>query len=788
MMKPADDEKTLLDSAAIIAGLEEGGAIAGRLEFFEPRRAQLDLMALIIRGFNEDALVAAEAGTGVGKSFAYLVPAVHFAAGNSERIIISTATITLQQQLFEKDLPLVLSALGDTAANVKTVLVKGRGNYLCHRRFFDLLTTAKQELLSDDLNVLEAIMAWAEHTTSGDRSELPFIPPETVWGKICSDTDSCMGPRCPRQKDCFVFALRREAAAAQIIVVNHHVLFADLAARNDDSEAIIVLPASARVILDEAHTIENAATSFFSEEFAMTGLQRELSRFYRKRGAQESGLLLRAASVLYLNVEAAENAVAQAAKIIAKIKTEAETLNAAALHLCGETSVFRLIPARRNIITERLLPPLTALHTQLLALSKMIRGITDDERFNEADEGLLYEIKAAHKRLLAVDAICAQFIGFPNEVSDPTASTARDAIPPPSNHEPGGNTLRVRDAIPPPAHYAPGRNTPWVSDTAVSTARDAIPLPSNHAPGENTLRVSDTVLWIERRSSRLSKTGDYAAFIATPLDVGAPLRKALFDCKKTVVCVSATLTVAQSFDYWMSRVGITREGRSAKPLLQGVFPSPFPYEKATLLACPADAPLPSAPAFRAFVDEAAAALAREAGGSALILFTSFESLRSAYEHAAPRLAELGIRCMKQGDEERSRLLRAFLEDERSVLFATDSFWEGVDAPGNTLRLVVMARLPFRIPNDPVFEARCEAIERSGANPFMALSVPEAVMKFRQGFGRLMRRSSDRGVVVCLDSRLLKKQYGALFLQSLPKTKTCFAGFETILRNTEAFLF
>jgi ATP-dependent DNA helicase DinG len=275
------------------------------------------------------------------------------------------------------------------------------------------------------------------------------------------------------------------------------------------------------------------------------------------------------------------------------------------------------------------------------------------------------------------------------------------------------------------------------------------------------------------------------SFTATPIDVAPSLKEALFEPNKTVVCVSATLTVNNSFTYWERRSGL---GLSGRQVLSGQFPSPFPYAKAVLLAVPADAPLPDNPSFRAFVDMAAAKLAEAAGGSALVLFTSYESLRSAFAAAAPLLEERGIRCLKQGDDDRSRLLRSFLDDRSSVLFATQSFWEGVDAPGDTLRLVVLCRLPFRTPNEPVFQARCEALERKGGNSFMEISLPEAVMKFKQGFGRLMRRSSDHGVVAVLDGRLLHKHYGKYFLRSIPKTRTSFAEFGSVLQEMDRFLY
>jgi ATP-dependent DNA helicase DinG len=274
------------------------------------------------------------------------------------------------------------------------------------------------------------------------------------------------------------------------------------------------------------------------------------------------------------------------------------------------------------------------------------------------------------------------------------------------------------------------------------------------------------------------------------VEVAPALKEALFKPNRTVICVSATLTLSDregchSFRYWADRSGFSLA--AGRDLLWGVFPSPFPYASSVLLAVPADAPLPEEENYGPFVDRAVTALAAAAGGSALILFTSYQALRSAWEAALPELQSLGIRCLRQGEDDRTRLLQRFLADESSVLFATDSFWEGVDAPGNTLRLVILCRLPFRPPSDPVFEARREAVERAGGSAFMDLSLPESVMKFKQGFGRLMRRSSDHGVVAVLDGRIIRKRYGGFFLGSLPETKKCFAGFETLVEETERFL-
>jgi ATP-dependent DNA helicase DinG len=694
-----------LNGERIIAALEEGGAIAKALPAYEKRQSQLDLMALIIRGFNEDALAAAEAGTGVGKSFAYLLPAICFALANDERIVISTATITLQQQLFEKDIPLVLSGM---KKNMKTALIKGRGNYLCRRRLWD---TLQEPFLDDrDNDELRAVLAWADTSKTGSRSDLSFLPADGIWSRICSDSENCMGMRCPEREACFFMAVRREAADARVLVVNHHLLFADLAARYEGAgyEGTVVLPPYNRVIIDEAHTIEGASTSFFSEEFSRLGLFRHLGRLYRRR-VNPAGLLVRLANTA-LGRDEADEFIDKAAEIIQRIRDGADSLDQAALELCVKEGVFRLTSARQNAVEIALVPHLLALQKELTSLCGMIRETFEKLDEEQEDDNTVWEIKAILRRLDSIGAVSRALVEF------------------------------------------------------------------TEAP--------DKVMWIERH--RGGTGGDWASFTISPLDVAAVLKESLFAPNKTVVCVSATLSIAGNFNYWASRSGFgLSEDRQS---LTGIFPSPFPYASSVLLAVPQDAPLPDEPAYRSFVDRAAAELASSAGGSALILFTSYDALKSAYAASRPVLEEQGIRCLKQGDDDRSRLLDAFLKDESSVLFATDSFWEGIDAPGDTLRLVILCRLPFKAPNDPVFEARCEALEKQGISSFMELSLPESVMKFKQGFGRLMRRSSDHGVVAVLDGRLVRKRYGDFFLRSLPATQRSFAPFSTVLREAERFLY
>jgi ATP-dependent DNA helicase DinG len=723
--------KTALDAEALAAMLRPGGAVAERLSSHETRQSQLDLLALIVRGFNGDALVAAEAGTGVGKSFAYLLPAVHYALANNERIVISTATITLQQQLFEKDIPLLVSALPPEAGKkIKAVLVKGRGNYLCRRRLDEAL---KEPFLYDGENEeLERICAWAETSGTGSRSDLSFVPAEGLWSRICSEGDTCMGMRCPERERCFVFALRREAADAKILVANHHLLFADLAARHEGAgyDGTVVLPPYARVIIDEAHTIEGAATSFFSRDWSCPGLYRQLGRLYRVRQTRKQGLLVRLAPVLRF-----EGRLNEAAAAIEKVRGAAGDLDAAADACCGEEGIMRL-SLRRGDAEACLFPRLTGLRKHLLALTEIIQSVLDnqEEEGKGEDEGGIWELRAVLRRLDTAAGICGSFVEYKERPAEVMWMERHRAA--------GGPPKREK--------RKPGKDR-----NAGSRGPDS---------------------WI--------------VFTVTPVEVAPALKEALFKPNRTVICVSATLTLSDregnhSFRYWAGRSGLSLA--AGREVLWGVFPSPFPYARSVLLAAPTDAPLPEEETYGPFVDRAVTALAAAAEGSALILFTSYQALRSAYDAALPELRALGIRCLRQGEDDRTRLLQRFLADERSVLFATDSFREGVDAPGDTLRLVILCRLPFRTPNDPVFEARREAVERAGGSAFMDLSLPEAVMKFKQGFGRLVRRSSDHGVVAVLDGRILKKRYGGFFLGSLPETGRCFDGIDALVKETERFL-
>ncbi|TFG85057.1 MAG: hypothetical protein E4H20_01425 [Spirochaetales bacterium] len=690
-----------IDGDQLAGVLEAGGKLSSRLPVYEVRESQLQLVRSVARALNDGYILAAEAGTGVGKSFAYLIPALAWSARNKERIVVSTATINLQRQLMDKDIPLVASIF---KKKLKAVLVKGRGNYLCLNRLHDALD--EEGLFAGDDHPLRQITAWADDSPTGDRSDLSFWPEDAVWSRVCSEADDCLGLRCPYREDCFVLKVKRDAADADLLVANHHILFSDLAARRAGAgyESTAVLPPFNAIVFDEAHAIESSATSFFSEELTRFSVYKQLGRLYRERRSRKFGVIVRLQNiknlppgVLKLFPDAAD-----------AVREAMEAADRAALELIGTNMNYRLTEKGSAGLRAALLDPLGVLERSLFALAELLKTALEAVPEEDVEEQPVHEAKLALNRMTDLAAVCVRF-------------------------------------------------REWEDDP-------------------------ESVYWLDKRKTGQGES--FARFCVTPLDIGSMMDEAVFEPYRSVICLSATLSVGGSFEFWKRRVGLTLSDQQS---LCEEFLSPFPFHRNALLCAPTDAPAPDAPAWQDWINRAAGDLLEASGGRALVLFTSYTSLRSAWDAIKPRLDALGISAYRQGDDERSRLLDRFKNDVASVLFATDSFWEGVDAPGETLQLVIIAKLPFRVPTDPVQMARAEAIERRGGNAFMDLSLPEAVLRLKQGFGRLIRHSDDIGAVVVLDVRILKKRYGSLFVSSLPSTKTSFKPLAEICADVRAFL-
>lgn len=680
--------------------LSEQGPLAATDEFYEERPSQLSLIRNICSVFNDGALGVFEAGTGVGKSFAYLIPALLWIKNNNERVVVSTGTINLQQQLAEKDVPAAQKILG---TDIKFILLKGRQNYVCRRRFSDVVS--ERDLFTEETEELDSIAAWLKTTETGTRSELTFMPSEGIWSRINSESDACMGMKCPFREDCFVMKLRKEAADAQLIIVNHHLLFADIEMRQGGAgyEDTAVLPPYQHLVFDEAHGIEDAATSFFSETINRYRLQKQLNLLYRQRRGNKAGLLF--------TVDALASAEVDLPEVIGfldDIKLALQELEDSAMLLLGDWYTWRL-EQKTAPSAETMLSKMQNLRGAIAAFAGRMRTMLDSIPEEESEMPPVWECRQIVKRIESCGSVCQHFVDW-------------------NEHE-------------------------------------------------------DMVFWMEKR--RLSNGTYFPNFIETPLDISNTMYSGVFEPINSIVCTSATLKTAGSFQFWKHRTGVLFA--ESERVREGVFPSPFPYRSNVLLSIVADAPDPKEYGYQAWLENTVVELIRASKGRCLVLFTSYDSLKYACNHARNALSSSGITVLKQGDDDRFRLLEQFRSDSASVLFATDSFWEGVDVPGESLSHVVIVKLPFPVPSDPVFAARSEDIEKRGGSSFFELSVPQAIIHFRQGFGRLMRRASDRGVVTVLDGRLLRKNYGRMFVESVPETKQCFAPLKTVLGTIERFL-
>lgn len=688
--------------------ISQGGPLSKISDSFEERPVQVELLEKIVKALNENKIAVFEAGTGVGKSYSYLIPSALWALLNHEKIIVSTGTINLQQQLCEKDLPAVEKIIGK---KFKYVLMKGRQNYICMRRLNDAASIL--DLFEGETEELKKIAEWAQNSDTGSKSDLTFMPSESVWTKVNSESDACMGKKCPFFGECFVMKIRKEAASANLIIVNHHLLFADIESRLSGAgyEDAAVLPPYRHIIFDEAHGIENAATSFFSESVNRFKLNKLINQMYRHRKNSESGHLCSLA-ILSSNEEKAGDAF----DVTNKIKLAMTNVEIASKDLLQNEYTMRLYDA-----TARNFGPL------LVAIGELTRAL-------------------------------GSFTGIVREIMEGIDEDDKDA----------------------PCYYE--------SKVILRHLESYVILLKNFSVWDEK---RDDVFWIQKKRlppDMVQNAGDaeYVILTQTPLDISHLMNEGVFEPMESVICTSATLKTGRDFSYWMRRTGVSLAGEER--IIKGEFPSPFPYNKNMLFAVPNDAPLPDNIQFQQYVEMALPRLIQAAAGRTLVLFTSYESLKSAYRTTVASMPGFPGRVMKQGDDDNAKLLEAFKKENESVLFATDSFWQGVDIPGESLSQVIIVKLPFTVPNDPVFVARAEAIEKRGGSSFMELSVPEAVIKFRQGIGRLIRRSDDKGVVVVLDRRIYEKKYGSIFIASMPDCKKVYEPVSELSRRINSFIF
>lgn len=686
-----------LDPERMAATLAPGGPISDAHAFYEDRPMQRDLTRAVTRAYNEGGVAVLEAGTGTGKSVAYLIPAIYWSLENRERTVISTNTINLQEQLVRKDLPFLKRALGE---NFRFALVKGRGNYISIRRA--LLAQQTQTVLFDDAqqNSLNAVLDWLKTTEDGSLQDLPFAPTPDLWDEVVSDGDVCLRARCPHFEQCFYQKARREAAAADVIVANHSLLFSDIAVRRlqDNYSAPAVLPPYKRVILDEAHNVEEVATDHLGASISRRSLLRVLGRLDRRGkgllGAFEIKLLAGKDDILR------NDAIAQ----IDRLRPVVERARDYAVAL------FDYV----DQLTLRADDGVVRLHEGFAASPEWTHGMD-----------------VAYENLLTALVMLARSI---QQLRD-TVMVDRD----------WADALAEQIIE---LHGAAGR---------LQSAADALRLVFT---GDGA--TTPLVRWLERRGGREINQAARAA----PVEIAAALREALFDRIDTVVLTSATLATRDGFSFVRGRLGITTGLR----VREAVFPSPFDYEAQTMIAIPADLPAPrndEHPDLHRITSEIVADFAEITDGGIFVLFTSYRALKVVAHNLRQAGLEKRWPLFVQGEAARARLLASFIASGRGILLGVSSFWEGVDVPGEPLRGIIINKLPFKVPSEPLTAARVEAIERNGGNSFMEYILPHAALRLKQGFGRLIRTATDRGAVVLLDRRVLEKGYGRYFLDTLP---------------------
>jgi ATP-dependent DNA helicase DinG len=707
----------------IDAVLGEGGLLSRAAVFgaggYRPRPAQLAMAHAVARALDEERPLCVEAGTGTGKTLAYLVPAIL----SGRRVVVSTGTRTLQEQIARKDLPLLAQIL---PAPFEAAVLKGLSNYVCRRRLNEAVVA---RIGGPTDPAFDAVLRWVEETDSGDRAELESLPEEApVWAEVLSSPETRIGPRCPEYERCFATRARQRAARAQIIVVNHHLFFADLALRDRFAGAQI-LPEYDAIIFDEAHQLEEIATQFFGVNVSARRV-RLLGRDARRVLDEMAGDPRGRALADHLDARTDELFRQLASRLAREERS-------------GGPGGRVVVP--HDLFDDTRRDAWLGLDTALEELgTHATRGATDAEEKDPTAGVLLAE---------TLSALARRAGALRDDLAVLADRSARAVVYWAEGHDHRRSNAAATPSWGPLAGEGPDHRR---SNAAATPSWGPLAGESHDHRRSN---AAATPSWGPLAGER--PEADELRLSATPIDVGPLLRERLFDAHGAIVLTSATLAPGGDFAYFRERLGLDRPDVG-----EAVLASPFDYAKNALLYVARDLPDPAAAEFPAAAATRVLELLALSRGRAFVLFTSYRNLhlvssalRGSIEH----------RFYVQGEAPRATLLDRFRR-EPGVLCATSSFWEGVDVPGEALSLVVIDRLPFGVPDDPLHRARCERLEEQGVDPFARYQIPRAALALRQGFGRLIRTETDRGVVAVLDRRLMTRGYGRAFLEALPPAR------------------
>ncbi len=707
----------------------QSGLLNRALKGYEMRHEQKDMSLQVMDAYKEGNILLVEAATGVGKSWAYLVPAILWAAAKKIPTVISTHTIALQEQLLYKDIPFLLKVLG---VDLQAILVKGMGNYFCFKKFEELCFE-KVHLSPEEQLELERLEQFSRISEEGSLSDVNFSLSSATKEKVAAERFSCTHVECPHFRKCFFFKARKQLSESQILVVNHHLLVADLAARlrPDFQEEKSVLPAFSRFVLDEAHHLEEIALESFSTRISRLEVVRYLGRIYSEIQPQKSQIgLLKAALSSKKKQISSPCLVLLDVEIPAQKRASLEAFNSflEEVEIFCEKELVKEQGAESREKKWRFAP-------ETLLSSRWVEGVQKKFDFLQEEWGRFFS---------ALELLRTELQrGFSEEEKEFFSSyfMTFDAI---------SNVLIQR--------------------------LDQLEL-FVLAPFEE-----HSVRWVEATGALALKN---LTLVNARLNVSDYLKKLLFSVKETGVLCSATMTSNKNFSFLKSQLGLNTKELEERTK-EKMYDSPFDFQKNALFLVPKDFPYPHEFGFFDATVDAIKKITRASKGGCFILFTSYEMLQMAFDKIVNSIDSPKLSYMRQGECSRQLLIERFKERQDSVLFATSSFWEGIDIAGDALRCVVLVKLPFKVPGEPLFQAMSEMYQREGKDPFVEYSLPQACLKFKQGFGRLIRTKTDKGCVICLDKRIMTKSYGKVFLNGIPSCPISYKKTSEMLQDLENF--